>query len=33
LEFALLDGKRIVVEAPYPKDIRALLKQLQANLR
>ncbi len=33
LEFALLDGKRITVEAPYPKDMKALLKQLQANLR
>jgi len=33
LEFALLDGKKIKVEAPYPKDMRALLKQLQANLR
>ena len=33
LEFALLDGKKITVEAPYPKDMKALLKQLQANLR
>lgn len=33
LEFTLLDGKRITVEAPYPKDMKALLKQLQANLR
>jgi 23S rRNA pseudouridine955/2504/2580 synthase len=33
LEFALLDGKKIKVEAPYPKDMKALLKQLQANLR
>lgn len=33
LEFALLDGKRITIEAPYPKDMKALLKQLQANLR
>ncbi len=33
LEFDLLDGKRITVEAPYPKDMKALLKQLQANLR
>jgi RluA family pseudouridine synthase len=31
LEFALLDGKKVKVEAPYPKDMRALLKQLQAN--
>lgn len=33
LEFALLDGKKITVEAPYPKDMNALLKQLRANLR
>lgn len=33
LEFALLDGKKITVEAPYPKDMKALLKQLKANLR
>lgn len=33
LEFALLDGKTIKIEAPYPKDMKALLKQLQANLR
>jgi len=33
LEFALLDGRKIKVEAPYPKDMKALLKQLQANLR
>ena len=33
LEFALLDGQKIKVEAPYPKDMKALLKQLQANLR
>jgi len=31
LEFALLDGKNVVVEAPYPKDFRALIKQLEDN--
>jgi len=33
LEFSLFDGKRITVEAPYPKDFRALLRQLEANSR
>ena len=33
LEFALLNEEKIKVEAPYPKDMKALLKQLQANLR
>jgi 23S rRNA pseudouridine955/2504/2580 synthase len=33
LEFALFDGKKIVVEAPYPKDLRALFRQLEANSR
>jgi len=33
LEFALLDGEKHKVEAPYPKDMKALTKQLQANLR
>ena len=31
LEFLGLDGKRVKVEAPYPKDFRALLKQLKEN--
>jgi len=33
LEFALLSGKKVVVEAPYPKDFKALIKQLEDNLR
>jgi 23S rRNA pseudouridine955/2504/2580 synthase len=32
LSFEDLDGKGLVVEAPYPKDIAALLKQLRANI-
>lgn len=31
LEFELMDSKRIKVEAPYPKDLKVLHKQLQAN--
>jgi 23S rRNA pseudouridine955/2504/2580 synthase len=33
LEFSGLDGKKIKVEAPYPKDFRVLLKQLTDNAR
>ena len=33
LEFFLLNGELIKVEAPYPKDFRALVKQLAENLR
>lgn len=33
LEFTGLDGRQIVVQAPYPKDFTALLKQLSANVR
>ncbi len=33
LEFFLLNGEFIKVEAPYPKDFRALVKQLGENLR
>ena len=33
LEFALLNGEKIVVEAPYPKDFKALIKQLESNSR
>jgi 23S rRNA pseudouridine955/2504/2580 synthase len=33
LEFALLSGKNVKVEAPYPKDFKALIKQLEANAR
>jgi RluA family pseudouridine synthase len=31
LEFALLDGERQRFEAPYPKDMQALLRQLELN--
>jgi RluA family pseudouridine synthase len=33
LEFAKLDGEKVKVEAPYPKDFRVLLKQLGENAR
>jgi 23S rRNA pseudouridine955/2504/2580 synthase len=33
LEFALLSGEKVLVEAPYPKDFKALIKQLEANAR
>jgi len=33
LEFALLSGKKVAVEASYPKDFKALIKQLEDNLR
>jgi RluA family pseudouridine synthase len=33
LEFLGLDGKKLKVEAPYPKDFRVLLKQLTENAR
>ncbi len=33
LQFRGLDGSEITVQAPYPKDITALLKQLSANVR
>jgi 23S rRNA pseudouridine955/2504/2580 synthase len=33
LEFAQLDGTLLRTEAPYPKDINALVKQLKANAR
>lgn len=33
LEFALLDGENKVVEAPYPKDFQALIRQLSENMR
>lgn len=33
LEFSGIDGEKIKVEAPYPKDFRALLTQLGYNLR
>lgn len=29
LEFYALDGRKITVEAPYPKDIQALVRQLE----
>lgn len=31
LEFALLDGERQRFEAPYPKDMQALIRQLELN--
>jgi len=33
LEFLDLSGKKVKVEAPYPKDFRVLLKQLEDNAR
>lgn len=33
LEFLDLAGKKVKVEAPYPKDFRVLLKQLRENAR
>jgi 23S rRNA pseudouridine955/2504/2580 synthase len=32
LEFVALNGEQLRVEAPYPKDIAALLRQLRANV-
>jgi 23S rRNA pseudouridine955/2504/2580 synthase len=31
LEFNMLLGERIVVQAPYPKDFQALIRQLEQN--
>jgi RluA family pseudouridine synthase len=33
LEFALLNWKKVKIEAPYPKDFQALVKQLAENRR
>lgn len=33
LEFDSMQGQRLRVEAPYPKDLRALIKQLEAHSR
>ncbi len=33
LQFDLLNGEKIRVEAPYPKDFQALIKQLSENQR
>ncbi len=33
LEFFLLSGELVKVEAPYPKDFKALVRQLAENLR
>lgn len=33
LEFALLNGEKKQVKAPYPKDFQALIKQLSENVR
>lgn len=31
LEFALLGGEKLKIEAPYPKDIQTLIRQLELN--
>ena len=31
LNFALMNGERLTVEAPYPKDMEALIRQLEKN--
>lgn len=33
LEFSGLNDKKVMIEAPYPKDFQALIKQLSAHLR
>ncbi|MBL7870548.1 MAG: RluA family pseudouridine synthase [Cyclobacteriaceae bacterium] len=33
LEFNLLDGSKMTIEAPYPKDFQALIRQLSENKR
>jgi 23S rRNA pseudouridine955/2504/2580 synthase len=33
LEFLGVDGKKLRVEAPYPKDFRVLLRQLEENAK
>lgn len=33
LEFSLLDGKKCLTQAPYPKDFQALIRQLSDNKR
>ncbi len=33
LEFALINGNKITIEAPYPKDFKALIKQLDGSVR
>lgn len=33
LEFSLLNEKKVTVEAPYPKDFQALIRQLAENKR
>lgn len=33
LKFNTLEGKDVQIEAPYPKDFKALLKQLESNSR
>jgi RluA family pseudouridine synthase len=32
LEFTLSNGEKVAVQAPYPKDFKALIKQLEANV-
>ncbi len=31
LNFALMNGERLTVEAPYPKDMEAMIRQLEKN--
>jgi 23S rRNA pseudouridine955/2504/2580 synthase len=33
LEFALMDSRKVMIEAPYPKDFQALIRQLAENKR
>jgi RluA family pseudouridine synthase len=33
LKFNTLEGKEVEIKAPYPKDFKALIKQLEANAR
>ncbi len=33
LEFALMDSTKLTIEAPYPKDFQALIRQLAENKR
>jgi 23S rRNA pseudouridine955/2504/2580 synthase len=32
LEFKLMNGKEVKIEAPYPKDMRVLVSQLERNV-
>ncbi len=33
LKFNTLEGKEVEIQAPYPKDFKALINQLEANIR